>query len=170
MSDLLETEQHHKAKQDASQRYLTFQLGRESYGIAVLQVREIIRMQEPTVVPQMPDHVKGVINLRGKVIPVIDLRIKLELPSHENTEMTCIIVVHVKTESGSEKLVGVVVDAVEEVLNLAGVDIEDSPDFGNNLTANYIVGMAKVKGGIKTLLNINKVISEVPLDKLSIEN
>jgi purine-binding chemotaxis protein CheW len=151
----------------AAGKYLTFRLGKESYGVAVLKVREIIRMQGITVVPQMPEYVKGVINLRGKVIPVIDLRLKFELGSHENTELTCIVVVQIRLPSGEERLMGLIVDAVEEVLNISKTEIEQTPDFGSKLSVDYIFGMAKVKGNVKTLLDIDKVVNDAALEHLT---
>lgn len=140
-------------------KYLTFVLGQESYGIAVLTIREIIRMTDITSVPQMPDYVKGVINLRGKVIPILDLRLKFRLARVEMTERTCIIVVQVNTTAGARMLMGLIVDAVEEVLNIAAGDIEEAPDFGTKLETDYILGMAKIKGKVKTLLDIDRVVS-----------
>jgi purine-binding chemotaxis protein CheW len=140
-------------------KYLTFVLGHESYGIAVLTIREIIRMVDITSVPQMPSHVMGVINLRGKVIPIIDLRIKFQLTSRETTERTCIIVVQVKTAAGGRSLMGLIVDAVEEVLSISASDIEAAPDFGTDLETDYILGMAKIKGKVKTLLDIDRVVA-----------
>jgi purine-binding chemotaxis protein CheW len=107
----------------------------------------------------MPDYIKGVINLRGKVIPIVDLRLKFRLARVESTERTCIIVVQVSTPSGAHVLMGLIVDAVEEVLNVAAGDIERAPDFGARLEADYIVGMAKIRGTVKTLLDINCVIT-----------
>src|SRR5438309_7255294 len=103
-------------------KYLTFQLANEEFGIRVLKVREIMGLQEITAVPQTPAHVKGVINLRGKVIPVIDLRLKFGLPAAEYTQRTCIIVAQVQGEAGPIQM-GVIVDGVSEVLNLTGADI-----------------------------------------------
>lgn len=140
-------------------KYLTFVLGQESYGIAVLTIREIIRMTDITAVPRMPDYVKGVINLRGKVIPIVDLRLKFRLARVEMTERTCIIVVQVNTAAGQRVLMGLIVDAVEEVLNVAAADIEQAPDFGTKLETDYILGMAKIKERVKTLLDIDRVIS-----------
>src|ERR1700694_2125886 len=111
-------------------KYLTFLLGREQSSIRVLKVREIMGIQDITAVPQTPVYVKGVINLRGKVIPVVDLRLKFSLPEVEYTQRTCIIVVQVQSGSVS-LLTGIVVDEVSEVLNLAAGDIEDTPDFGD---------------------------------------
>ncbi len=139
-------------------KYLTFVLGGESYGIPVLKVREIIRHIEVTAVPQMPDYVKGVTNLRGKIIPVVDLRIKFGLASTETTERTCIVVVQVGSAATSKIQMGLVVDAVEEVANIAAGEIEPTPDFGTTLNTEYILGMAKVKGTVKSLLDIDQVV------------
>jgi len=143
---------------DRAGKYLTFQLGREEFGIRVLAVREIMGIQDITAVPQTPAYVKGVINLRGKVIPVVDLRLKFGLPQAEYTQRTCIIVVQVNGESGP-MLMGVVVDGVSEVLNLAAADIEDTPNFGHGVTTPYLLGMAKVKGKVKILLDIGQVLT-----------
>lgn len=141
-------------------KYLTFLLGREEFAIQVLKVREIMGIQDITAVPQTPAYVKGVINLRGKVIPVVDLRLKFCLPEMEYTQRTCIIVVQV--QAGSVSLpTGIVVDEVSEVLNLTAGDIEDTPDFGDDgaSAASYLLGMAKVKGKVKILLDIDRVLS-----------
>jgi len=143
-------------------KYLTFQLGSEEFAIQVLRVREIMGVQEITAVPQTASYVKGVINLRGKVIPVVDLRLKFGLPELEYTQRTCIIVVQVQAES--EKLpIGVIVDAVSEVLTLQAGEIEDTPDFGNGVATPYLLGMAKVKGKVKILLDIDRVLSSQDL-------
>jgi purine-binding chemotaxis protein CheW len=139
-------------------KYLTFHLANEEFGIRVLKVREIMGLQEITAVPQTPCHIKGVINLRGKVVPVIDLRLKFGLPAAEYTQRTCIIVTQVQGES-SAVMMGVVVDGVSEVLNLTGPEIEDTPDFGEDIAGRYLLGMAKVKGKVKILLDIDKVVS-----------
>jgi purine-binding chemotaxis protein CheW len=147
-------------------KYLTFQLGREEFGVRVLKVREIIGMQEITAVPQTPAHVKGVFNLRGKVVPVIDLRLKFGMPGAEYNQRTCIIVTQVQGESGSI-LVGVIVDGVSEVLNLTSSDIEDTPDFGADVAGQYLLGMAKVKGKVKILLDIDRVLSAQDLHQIN---
>ncbi len=139
-------------------KYLTFHLANEEFGIRVLKVREIMGLQEITAVPQTPCHIKGVINLRGKVVPVIDLRLKFGLPAAEYTQRTCIIVTQVQGESSSV-LMGIVVDGVSEVLNLTAPEIEDTPDFGEDIAGRYLLGMAKVKGKVKILLDIDKVVS-----------
>ena len=147
-------------------KYLTFQLANEEFGIRVLKVREIMGLQEITAVPQTPAHIKGVINLRGKVIPVIDLRLKFGLTAAEYSQRTCIIVTQVQGESGV-LLMGIVVDGVSEVLNLTAQEIEDTPDFGEDITGRYLLGMAKVKGKVKILLDIDQVLSVQELHSLS---
>lgn len=139
-------------------KYLTVVLDNEAYGIAVLKVREIIRMQKITPVPQMPAFVKGVINLRGRVIPIVDLRVKFGLKS-EFTERTCIVVVQVKLPSEQVVQMGLIVDSVEEVVNLPAEEIEPTPDFGAKIDTTYLLGMAKVKGQVKTLLDIDRVVA-----------
>jgi len=139
-------------------KYLTFNLADEEYGIGILKVKEIIGMITITAVPQTPSHVKGVINLRGKVIPVIDLRLKFGLPAMDYTERTCIIVMEISKDNG-HILIGILVDSVSEVLNIKGADIEDTPNFGTNLNTDYILGMAKAGGKIKILLDIDRVMN-----------
>jgi purine-binding chemotaxis protein CheW len=139
-------------------KYLTFCLGDEEYGIGILKVKEIIGMMRITPVPQTPDFVKGVINLRGKVIPVIDLRLRFGMNENGYSERTCIIVVEIEG-SGTKLHIGVVVDSVSEVLNIKGADIEDTPSFGTTLKTDYILGMAKTGGGVKILLDIDCVLS-----------
>jgi purine-binding chemotaxis protein CheW len=147
-------------------KYLTFQLAQEEFGIRVLKVREIMGLQEITAVPQTPSHVKGVINLRGKVVPVIDLRLKFGLPATDYTQRTCIIVTQVQGGS-APVMMGIVVDGVSEVLNLSGSEIEDTPDFGDSAGTQYLLGMAKVKGKVKILLDIDRVLSTLELHNLS---
>lgn len=143
--------------QSLAGKYLIFALGNEEYGERVLKVREIIGMMDITAVPQVPPHVKGVVNLRGKIIPVVDLRLKFGLDPQPYTERTCIVVVQVN--HGDSKIqMGVVVDAVSEVLNIAEGEIEDTPSFGEQLTTDYMLGIAKVKGKIKILLDLDRVL------------
>jgi purine-binding chemotaxis protein CheW len=138
-------------------RYLTFKLGRESYGLPVLGVREIIRLCPITPVPRMPDYIKGVINLRGKVIPILDLRAKFQLSSESYGERACIVVVQVGTPPATVMLMGAIVDAVEEVVQLSEAELEPTPDFGGSPATDYILGMATIHGGVKTLLDLNQV-------------
>jgi purine-binding chemotaxis protein CheW len=147
-------------------KYLTFQLANEEFGIAVLKVREIMGIQDITAVPQTPAHIRGVINLRGKVIPVIDLRLKFGLAAAEYTQRTCIIVTQVRGDSGLV-FIGIIVDGVSEVLNLTAGEIEDTPDFGEAVTGRYLLGMAKVKGKVKILLDIDQVLSSQELHQLN---
>jgi purine-binding chemotaxis protein CheW len=143
-------------------KYLTFVLGDESYGIAVLKIREIIRLPDITAVPQMPAHIRGVINLRGKIIPVVDLRARFGLPHADATDRTCVIVMQVTTVAGASVPMGLVVDDVEEVINLAADDIQETPDFGSQVATDYLLGMAKIKGVVKTLLDFDRVVTEIP--------
>ncbi len=146
-------------------KYLVFQLGREEFGIRVLKVREIMGVLDITSVPQTPNYVKGVINLRGKVIPVIDLRLKFGLPEAEYTHQTCIIVVQVSAPASS-MLMGVIVDGVAEVATLAEAEIENTPDFGSDVETPFILGMAKIKGKVKILLDIDQVLTSQELHGL----
>jgi purine-binding chemotaxis protein CheW len=137
-----------------SGKYLTFTLGAEEYGLAILKVREIIGMMDITAVPQTPTAVKGVINLRGKVIPVVDLRLKFGMPEAEYTEATCIVVVEVGT------LMGIIVDTVQEVLDIKGAEIDPPPPLGASVDTRFIIGMGKVKGAVKILLDIERVLND----------
>jgi purine-binding chemotaxis protein CheW len=141
-------------------RYLTFTLGREAYGLPVLNVREIIRLCPITPVPNMPSHVRGVINLRGTVIAVLDLRAKFSMATAEYGDRACIIVLQLGSQTDRKTLIGVIVDAVEEVIQLQEGEIEPCPDFGNSNTTQYILGVATVRGGVKTLLQIEKIFAE----------
>jgi len=165
-STLIANESVNAAADTRAGKYLTFQLASEEFGIRVLKVREIMGLQEITAVPQTPGHIKGVINLRGKVVPVIDLRLKFGLDAAEYTQRTCIIVTQVQGESGSI-LMGIVVDGVSEVLNLTAQEIEDTPDFGEAIATHFLLGMAKVKGKVKILLDIDRVLSSQDLHGLS---
>ncbi|MCD4676234.1 MAG: chemotaxis protein CheW [Desulfobacula sp.] len=151
-------------------KYLTFSLEKEEYGIGILKAKEIIGMMPITSIPRTPEFVKGVINLRGKVIPVIDLRLKFEMDSIPYSERTCIIVVEIDSESATV-LIGIVVDEVSEVLNISEDKIEETPVFGTKLDTDYILGMAKMEGGVKILLNIDRVLStkEISAVKKAVE-
>lgn len=139
-------------------KYLTFRLAHEEYGVEILKVQEIIGMMPVTSIPRTPEFVRGVINLRGKVIPVVDLRRKFHMDSCEDTERTCIIVVEVCGGRGLVKM-GFCVDEVSEVLDISGQDIEEAPDFGVSLDTAYILGVAKAKDGVKILVDIDKVLA-----------
>jgi purine-binding chemotaxis protein CheW len=146
-------------------KYLTFSLAGEEYGIGILKVKEIIGMMPITQIPQTPIYIKGVFNLRGKVIPVVDLRLKFEMEAMDYSERTCIIVVEIGKNS-DRILIGIIVDAVSEVLNIKGSDIEETPNFGSRLEAGYILGMAKAAGGIKILLDIDHVLRTEELEAI----
>ena len=147
-------------------KYLTFSLAGEEYGIGILKVREIIGLMSITPVPQTPPHIKGVINLRGKVIPVVDLRLKFGIEAMDYNERTCIIVVEIA--AGGHKIsMGIVVDSVSEVLNIKAAEIEDTPNFGSKLDTAYILGMAKVGHNVKILLDIDKVMGSQELEELA---
>jgi purine-binding chemotaxis protein CheW len=151
-----------RAAADREGKYLTFALAGEEYGIGILKVKEIIGLMAITTVPRTPDYVKGVINLRGKVIPVADLRLKFGMESMAYTDRTCIIVVEI---SGAERtiLMGIVVDSVSEVLNIKAADIEDTPNFGSHLNTAFILGMAKISGSVKILLDIDRIFRQEEL-------
>ncbi len=143
-------------------KYLTFILANESYGLEILKVREIIGVMAITPVPQTPVYVKGVINLRGRVIPVVDLRVKFGMVAAEQTDETCIIVVDI-----GEMLTGILVDNVDEVLDILGEDIEEAPDFGAQVSTDFILGVAKTEGSVKILLDIDQVLSSTELGALA---
>ena len=149
---------------DREGKYLTFVMADEEYGIGILKIKEIIGMMPITSVPQTPEFVKGVINLRGKVIPVMDLRLRFNMKAIDYTERTCIIVVEIATQAETVQI-GIVVDAVSEVLNIKGEEIEDTPTFGTSMDTDYILGIAKIEGGVKILLDIDKVLTR---DELSL--
>lgn len=147
-------------------KYLTFQLGDEEYGVEILKVQEIIRMQEITRVPRAPGFVRGVINLRGKVIPVISLREKFRMEAVEDTVKTCIVVVQVAKED-SEVIMGVIIDGVREVLDISAENIEDTPSFGSSIDTDFIRGMGKVGDRVKMLLDIDRVLSGSELENIT---
>ncbi len=160
MAEIVESvDKSQKTSLDREGKYLTFSLAGEEYGIVILKVKEIIGMMPITPVPKTPSYVKGVINLRGKVIPVADLRLKFDMDEMDYTERTCIIVVEIKDGAG-HVLMGVVVDSVSEVLNIKNGEIEDTPAFGTQMDTGYILGMAKTGGAVKILLDIDKVFGD----------
>ncbi|HOW19827.1 MAG TPA: chemotaxis protein CheW [Phycisphaerae bacterium] len=139
---------------DLGGKYLTFGLAGEEYGLEILKVREIIGMMDITAVPRTPEFVRGVINLRGKVIPVVDLRRKFDMPAAEATDETCIIVVDV----GRVEM-GIMVDKVSEVLDIASEDIEPPPSFGVSVDTDFILGMGKANNRVTILLDISRVLT-----------
>jgi purine-binding chemotaxis protein CheW len=158
-------EQRSSAAMNKEGKYLTFALGNEEYGLEILKTREIIEYMDITAVPQMPSYIKGVINLRGQVIPVIDLREKFSMATANVTEETCIIVVEI-AQHGGKFNTGIVVDHVSEVLDIAGENIEDAPQFGDGVDTNFILGMGKVGERVKILLDIDKVLAAIDVQQL----
>ena len=146
-------------------KYLTFVLNQERYSVPVLKVREIMRLCPITPVPRMPSYILGVINLRGKIVPVIDLRERFGLPKAVDLERACVVVVNFATTEGNPQLMGMIVDIVEEVSVFTREDLELPPDFGGDIDTRFITGMAKSKGSVKTLLDLDRLLNFVgPLD------
>ena len=139
-------------------KYLTFALGKEEYGLEILKVREIIGWMDITALPRTPACVKGVVNLRGQVIVVIDLRAKFAMEGAAKTDQTCIIVVEI-AHAGRKLSTGIIVDRVSEVLEIPGDNIEAPPSFGTTVATDFILGMGKVGEAVKILLDIDKVLS-----------
>lgn len=146
-------------------KYLTFALAHEEYGLEILKVREIIGYMDVTALPQTPHYVKGVINLRGQVIPVVNLRAKFGMEAVEVTDETCIIVVET-TQNQRKSSTGIIVDRVQEVLDIDGENIEDAPQFDSSVQTDFILGMAKVGESVKILLDIDRVLGGEVLDSL----
>lgn len=139
-------------------QYLTFMLGRETLAIGILAIKEILEYGQPTEVPMMPPCIRGVINLRGAVVPVLDLAARLNRSSQPITKKTCIVIVEIQT--GEERQVlGVIVDAVNEVLEIAASDIEPPPAFGTAIRTDFIAGLGKVNGKFVIVLDVNRVLS-----------
>lgn len=157
----------HKPSSSLGGKYLTFRLGKEQFGLEILKVREIMGWINITPVPKAPPSVCGVLNLRGKIIPVIDLRRKFDMEAVENTDRTCIIVVDVQVR-GQSADVGILVDNVSEVLNINSEDIGPPPSLGCDMDTNFILGMAKSADAVTILLEIENVLSDSELDKVSI--
>lgn len=156
--DTIHGREEHQMNDSLAGKYLTFTLDNEEYGIALLKVKEIIGMMPITSVPQTPGYVKGVINLRGKVIPVSDLRLRFEIAAADYTDRTCIIVVEIQGKETTVQ-VGIVVDAVSEVMNIKAEDVEEAPSFGTKVETDYILGMAHMEGQVKILLDIDRVMT-----------
>jgi purine-binding chemotaxis protein CheW len=147
---------------DREGKYLTFALAQEEFGLEILKVREIIGYIEVTAIPQTPPYVKGVINLRGQVIPVIDLRARFDMETAEITGQTCIIVVEI-AQRGRTFSTGITVDRVQEVLDITESSIENAPQFGASVDTSFILGMAKIADSVKILLDIDKILAGTEL-------
>ena len=159
MAAILEDPQNaNTAQAFVPRKYLSFQLGEEMYGISVNHIREIISIQQITPVPHKPDYVKGIMNLRGKVIPVMDMRIKFSLGDESFDERTCIVVVMVEDEDGKEYTAGLIVDSVDEIMRIQEEDFESDPGVGNSSTTAHVVGLAKGRDNLISLLNIERVV------------
>ena len=144
-------------------KYLTFNLGTETYGIAIHFVREILGLTAITSVPNTPKFIKGVTNLRGKIIPLIDLRVKLGMEAVEFTRQTCIVVVEVPGLS-ERILIGVIVDGVKEVLNVESAELDEVPSFGIRVNTSFLLGLANSKTGLSLLLDIEQVLSKSEIE------
>ncbi len=156
---MTETRSHIAAKPaDLAGKYLTFRLANEEYGLEIMKVHEIIGMLQVTQVPRAPGYVRGVINLRGRIIPAVDLRTKFGLARIADTDRTCIIVVEIMTAKGQAS-VGIVVDEVAEVLDIEAEEVDQVPAFGTNLNMDFMLGVGIVKGGVKILLDVDKVLT-----------
>ena len=150
-------------------KYLTFNLMEEYYGVSVKWILQIIAIPDITKIPKTPPFVMGVINLRGKIIPVIDLRLKFGLPIKEYNERTSIVIIKIHSEN-SEIYIGIIVDRVNEVLDIHVKEIEKTPAFGIDFDSQYILGMAKVKNKVVTLLNIDKILHNIELSNFVVKD
>lgn len=146
-------------------KYLTFRLGTEVYGLEILKVQEIIGIMSITSVPRTPDYVRGVINLRGRVIPVIELRKKFDLETVEDNERTCIIVVQVSSSSGPITM-GILVDEVSEVVDVKLEQIEPAPAFGSSIDTAFILAMGKIGDHVVILLDVDRVLTFGELENM----
>lgn len=146
-------------------KYLTFRLATEEYGLEILKVQEIIGIMNVTRVPKTPEFVRGIINLRGKIIPVIDLRIKFGMEPQEDTERTCIIVSQV-SRGDQHITMGVIVDEVSEVLDIAEEQIEEAPSFGASVQTDFLLGMGKIAQKVVMLLDVDQVLSSCDFDSM----
>jgi purine-binding chemotaxis protein CheW len=154
-----------------SGKYLTFGLADEEFGLEILKVREIIGMMDITAVPLAPPFIKGILNLRGRVIPVMDLRSRFGMPGCERTAATCIIVVYVGSTglaAGGQFEVGIIVDRVSEVMDIAASDIEETPSFGVAVDTRFILGIGKTGGKVTILLDIDKTLTDQDIESLSV--
>lgn len=144
---------------EEQQQYLTFLLGKETFAISILGVKEIIEYGTLTAVPMMPECVRGVINLRGRVVPVVDLAVRFDRPHTVPGRRTCIVIVEVNGEEGEQRDIGIIVDAVNQVIEIPAADIEPAPAFGANVRGEFIQGMGKVDGRFVIILHVAQVLS-----------
>jgi purine-binding chemotaxis protein CheW len=161
----LKSAKNGRGEADLAEKFLTFELAEEEYGIEILKVREIIGLLSITPVPRTPAYVRGVINLRGKVIPVVDLKLKFGMNRSEDTRETCIIVVEV-THADDKILTGILVDRVREVLDIKSENIEDAPEMGEGVETDFIKGMGKTGDRVSILLDIDGVLNSGEMELL----
>ena len=151
-------------------KYLSFLLATEEYGVGILKVREIIALQDITSLPRMPDYIRGVINLRGRIIPVIDLRVKLGMDVPPDTAHTCIVVLDVENaKESSSAQIGCIVDTVSEVLDITSSQVEPPPKLGSNIDTGFIMGLGKIqdRNKVVALLDIDRVLSTADIVELA---
>ncbi|MFN0301066.1 MAG: chemotaxis protein CheW [Burkholderiales bacterium] len=160
-SQALARDQHHDRNQ-----FLSFLLGGEAFALGILAIKEIIEYGPLTEVPMMPAFVRGVINLRGAVVPVIDLAARFGRPSAPNSKRTCVVIIEIAAADGKEDI-GIVVDAVNEVLEIPSAEIEPPPAFGTTISADFVEGLGKVNGKFIVILNVDKVLSVEEMTTLS---
>jgi purine-binding chemotaxis protein CheW len=148
-------------------KYLTFRLEQETYGLGILKVREINGLLSITHVPKAPDYVRGVVNLRGKIIPVIDLRLKFGMPFKPDSDLSCVIVLQI-AKTGGVRDIGVVVDEVSEVVNIQAGEIELPPTFGTDVDVGFICGIGKIGQKVVLLLEVDKIFTSDELDSIRV--
>jgi len=165
MSQTAETVEEAERRHDLNQ-YLTFMLGRETFALGILSIKEILEYSPPTEIPMMPAFIRGVVNLRGAAVPVVDLCARFGRPSAAVTKKTCIVIVETRLADESHVL-GVVVDAVNEVLEIPGSEIEPPPSFGASIRADFIQGMGKVRGKFVIILDADRVLCVEELEMLT---
>lgn len=159
--EALESERRHDQNQ-----YLTFMLGRETFALGILSIKEILEYSPPTEIPMMPAFIRGVVNLRGAAVPVVDLSARFNRPSASVTKKTCVVII--ETRVGDEgHVIGVVVDAVNEVLEIPDSEIEPAPSFGASIRADFIQGMGKVRGKFVIILDVDRVLSIEEMETLT---
>jgi purine-binding chemotaxis protein CheW len=166
MGALVKKEIHAAVSQQEEGQYLTFLIGGEMFAISILSIKEIIEYGSLTVVPMMPDFIRGVINLRGAVVPVVDLSARFGRTASEVTRRSCIVIIEVEADEEKQD-VGVVVDSVSEVLEIPAAEIEPAPSFGARIRADFISGMGKVDGKFVIILNAERVLSVDEMAMLS---
>ena len=156
-----EAERRHDQNQ-----YLTFMLGRETFALGILSIKEILEYSAPTEIPMMPAFIRGVVNLRGAAVPVVDLSARFGRPSVAVTKKTCIVIIETRVEDESHVL-GVMVDAVNEVLEIPDTEIEPAPSFGASIRADFIQGMGKVRGKFVIILDVDRVLCVEEMEMLT---